>query len=107
MELQESLLVSPIWTFNLGDLCRGIGMFRAIAGLARDESIAITFGSFLFLVLLMLGGFLLAQGTSPPPPHPTLIRLHLTTSSLYLPREGAHCLACRCGLALTCCVNDR
>lgn len=31
--------------------CRGIGMFRAIAGLARDESIAITGGSFLFLVV--------------------------------------------------------
>lgn len=30
--------------------CRGIAMFRAIAGLARDESIAITGGSFFFLV---------------------------------------------------------
>ena len=71
----------------------GISMFRAIAGLARDESIAITGGSFFFLVsralrcarhrpmscscqawliapvvqvLLMLGGFLLAQGRLSP-----------------------------------------
>ena len=31
-------------------------MFRAIAGLARDESIAITGGSFFFLVHLFLDG---------------------------------------------------
>ena len=39
-------------------------MFRAIAGLARDESIAITFGSFFFLVHpqnLQLASVLLLQ----------------------------------------------
>jgi len=39
----------------------GIGMFRCIASLCRDETISSTGGSFFFLALLLLGGFLLAR----------------------------------------------
>ena len=39
----------------------GLGMFRFVASLCRDETIASTAGSFFFLVLLLLGGFLLPR----------------------------------------------
>ena len=42
----------------------GIAMFRTIGALARNETVASTGGSFLFLVLLLLGGFLLAKRES-------------------------------------------
>eukprot|EP00884_Botryococcus_braunii_P023385 jgi/Botrbrau1/9730/Bobra.0388s0022.1 len=44
----------------------GIGMFRLIAGLARDDKIASTGGSFFFLSILVLGGFLLSEDKIPP-----------------------------------------
>lgn len=43
----------------------GIGMFRALGALARNEVVASTGGSFFFLVLLLVGGFLLAKGSIP------------------------------------------
>jgi len=51
----------------------GIGMFRCIASLCRDETISSTGGSFFFLALLLLGGFLLARralhlASCPGPP---------------------------------------
>ena len=45
----------------------GISMFRAIAGLARDESIAITGGSFFFLVSP-------APRYAPHPPRMVVVR---------------------------------
>lgn len=48
----------------MGHCRRGIAMFRAVAALAREESLAITAGSFFSLVLLTLGGYLLAKGGS-------------------------------------------
>ena len=42
----------------------GIGMFRVIASLCRDETVSSTGGSFFFLALLLLGGFLLARRAS-------------------------------------------
>ena len=39
----------------------GLGMFRVIASLCRDETISSTGGAFFFLVLLLLGGFLLPR----------------------------------------------
>ncbi len=51
----------------------GIGMFRFIAGLARDDKIASTGGSFFFLSILVLGGFLLSGGVH----FPTLSDVHL------------------------------
>eukprot|EP00891_Asterochloris_glomerata_P005114 jgi/Astpho2/5114/Aster-06326 len=44
----------------------GIAMFRTIGALARNETVASTGGSFLFLVLLLLGGFLLAKQDMNP-----------------------------------------
>lgn len=43
----------------------GIGLFRFIGGLARNEVIASTGGSFFFLILLLVGGFLLAKNRIP------------------------------------------
>eukprot|EP00208_Stichococcus_sp_RCC1054_P006723 CAMPEP_0206141786 /NCGR_PEP_ID=MMETSP1473-20131121/14100_1 /ASSEMBLY_ACC=CAM_ASM_001109 /TAXON_ID=1461547 /ORGANISM="Stichococcus sp, Strain RCC1054" /LENGTH=1124 /DNA_ID=CAMNT_0053536477 /DNA_START=231 /DNA_END=3601 /DNA_ORIENTATION=+ len=43
----------------------GIAMFRCIASICRNETVASTGGSFFFLVLLLLGGFLLARGDIP------------------------------------------
>lgn len=43
----------------------GIGMFRFIASACRNETVAATGGSFFFLVLVLLGGFLLARGDIP------------------------------------------
>ncbi len=39
----------------------GLGMFRVIASLCRDETISSTGGAFFFLTLLLLGGFLLPR----------------------------------------------
>jgi hypothetical protein len=39
----------------------GLGMFRLLASLCRDETISSTGGAFFFLVLLLLGGFLLPR----------------------------------------------
>ena len=44
----------------------GIGLFRFNGALCRNENIASTGGAFLFLVLLLLGGFLLAKNDIPP-----------------------------------------
>lgn len=41
---------------------QGIAMFRFIAAVCRNETVASTGGAFFFLVLLLLGGFLLARG---------------------------------------------
>ena len=43
----------------------GLGMFRFVASLCRNENVAATAGSFFFLVLLLLGGFLLPRGAPP------------------------------------------
>jgi len=40
------------------------GLFRVLAALGRDMVVADTFGSFAQLVLLILGGYLIARGTS-------------------------------------------
>ena len=42
----------------------GLGMFRVIASLCRDETISSTGGAFFFLTLLLLGGFLLPRSAS-------------------------------------------
>ena len=42
----------------------GLGMFRLIASLCRDETISSTGGAFFFLTLLLLGGFLLPRSAS-------------------------------------------
>ncbi len=44
----------------------GIGLFRFNGALCRNENIASTGGAFLFLVLLLLGGFLLSKDDIPP-----------------------------------------
>jgi hypothetical protein len=44
------------------------GLFRVLAALGRDMVVADTFGSFAQLVLLILGGFLIARGMSNLPP---------------------------------------
>lgn len=44
----------------------GISLFRFNGSLCRNENIASTGGAFLFLVLLLLGGFLLAKNDIPP-----------------------------------------
>lgn len=44
------------------DAAQGIAMFRFIASVCRNETVASTGGAFFFLVLLLLGGFLLARG---------------------------------------------
>ena len=44
----------------------GIGLFRFNGALCRNENIASTGGAFLFLVLLLLGGFLLSKNDIPP-----------------------------------------
>ena len=44
----------------------GIGLFRFNGALCRNENVASTGGAFLFLVLLLLGGFLLAKDDIPP-----------------------------------------
>ncbi len=44
----------------------GISLFRFNGSLCRNENVASTGGAFLFLVLLLLGGFLLAKGDIPP-----------------------------------------
>lgn len=44
----------------------GIGLFRFNGSLMRNENIASTGGAFLFLILLLLGGFLLAKNDIPP-----------------------------------------
>ena len=43
----------------------GIALFRFIGALARNEVIASTGGSFLFLILLLVGGFLLSKSDIP------------------------------------------
>lgn len=44
---------------------QGIGMFRCLASIFRNETVSSTGGAFFFLVLLLLGGFLLARGDIP------------------------------------------
>ena len=44
----------------------GLSLFRFQGSLCRDENIASTGGAFLFLVMLLLGGFLLAKDDIPP-----------------------------------------
>ncbi len=44
-------------------------MFRFVAAVCRNETVASTGGSFFFLVLLLLGGFLLARGGAQPDPN--------------------------------------
>ena len=68
----------------------GLGMFRVIASLCRDETISSTGGAFFFLVLLLLGGFLLPRRESP------CDDLYSMTSSFLAvvqPASAAHCLA--------------
>ncbi len=43
----------------------GLSLFRYQGSLCRDENIASTGGAFLFLVMLLLGGFLLAKNDIP------------------------------------------
>ena len=43
----------------------GLALFRMIAALGRNENIGVTGGCFLFLVLLLLGGFLLSFNNIP------------------------------------------
>ena len=44
----------------------GIAMFRAISSATRNETVSLITGCFLFLVLLILGGFLLSKRESLP-----------------------------------------
>ncbi|KAK9836331.1 hypothetical protein WJX81_006307 [Elliptochloris bilobata] len=44
----------------------GISLFRLSGSICRDETIASTGGAFLFLVMLLLGGFLLSVDKIPP-----------------------------------------
>ena len=43
----------------------GLALFRMIAALGRNENIGVTGGCFLFLVLLLTGGFLLSFNQIP------------------------------------------
>lgn len=43
----------------------GIAMFRAISSATRNETVSLITGCFLFLVLLLLGGFLLSKDNTP------------------------------------------
>lgn len=43
----------------------GLSLFRFQGSLCRDENIASTGGAFLFLVMLLLGGFLLSKNDIP------------------------------------------
>jgi ABC-2 type transporter len=52
---------------------QGIAMFRFIAAVCRNETVASTGGAFFFLVLLLLGGFLLARGGEYLSVWPTLM----------------------------------
>jgi len=61
---QIAILLAILIAILMGHCRRGIAMFRAVAALAREESLAITAGSFFSLVLLTLGGYLLAKGGS-------------------------------------------
>ena len=57
-------LLCRFFTFMLILFClhtMGLGMFRFVASLARNENIAATAGSLYFLLLLLLGGFLLQR----------------------------------------------
>jgi hypothetical protein len=38
------------------------GLFRFIAGLARNQVVASTIGSFSILIFMLTGGFILARG---------------------------------------------
>ena len=78
----------------------GIAMFRTIGALARNETVASTGGSFLFLVLLLLGGFLLAKRESlwrtlpPHPAHALKIALLVPGGVLLTKSEAVVVLAC-------------
>lgn len=43
----------------------GIAMFRFVAALCRDETVMAVVGSSFFLILILLGGFLLSAGPFP------------------------------------------
>lgn len=43
----------------------GIALFRAMSSAARNQTVSLIAGCFIFLVLLMLGGFLLAKQDTP------------------------------------------
>lgn len=49
-----------------GGAPQGIGMFRCVAALCRNETVGNTGSSFFFLVLMLLGGFLLSRDDIPP-----------------------------------------
>lgn len=43
----------------------GISLFRALSSAARNQTVSLIGGCFVFLLLLMLGGFLLAKDDTP------------------------------------------
>ena len=59
----------------------GMAMFRFVAALCRNETVMAVAGSAFFLLLILLGGFLLSAGALLP-------ALHWRSS------RGSHCLPC-------------
>lgn len=69
-------VIKSVWMHHTCKACRfftfllylfllhtlGISMFRFVAALCRDETIMAVVGSAFFLVLILLGGFLLSAG---------------------------------------------
>jgi len=74
----------------------GLGMFRLIASLCRDETISSTGGAFFFLTLLLLGGFLLPRSASLS--RLRLLQWHHDPLQLLLPVGVQLCI----GIAMCC-----